>query len=105
MGMNTDPLPPLTAEEEMLVTGSRRRRCFTCNSAKLRPLIVLAREGFPPGDSRHVFSYSHNAIFGCDDCHHGYAEVRRHDCFDWVEWNDRGEVVAERIFRQGKPVK
>jgi len=92
--MNVDPLPPLTAEEELLVAGSSRRQCFTCNSAKLRPLIVLAKEGFPPGDSRHVFSYSHDAIFGCDDCRHGYAERRRHDCFDFEELYDQDQVCA-----------
>jgi hypothetical protein len=84
----------VTAEEETLVNGSSQRLCFTCRSAKLRPLIVLAKEGFPPGDSRHVFGYSHDAIFGCDDCHHGYAEIRRHDCFDFEEVYDQDQVCA-----------
>jgi len=88
------PAGPLTAQEELLVEGSSRRKCFTCRSTKLRPLIVLAKEGFPPGDSRHVITYSHDAIFGCDDCHHGYVELRRHDCFDFEEVFDQDQVCA-----------
>jgi hypothetical protein len=65
--------------------------CPACRSNNLRPLIVLAKEGFPPGDSRHNIAYSHDAIFICDDCLHGYAEKRRHDCFDFEEvWDQDG---------------
>ena len=38
----------MTPLEESLVNGSSRRLCFNCRSDKLRPLIVLAKEGFPP---------------------------------------------------------
>lgn len=84
----------MTPEEELLVKGSSRRLCFTCASANLRPLIVLSKDGFPPGDDRHVITYSHDAIYGCDDCHHGYVEARRHDCFDFEELFDQDEVCA-----------
>jgi hypothetical protein len=84
----------MTPQEELLAAGSSRRLCFTCQSPKLRPLIVLAKEGFPPGDSRHVFSYSHDAYFGCDDCPHGYVEIRRHDCFDFEDVYDQDQVCA-----------
>jgi hypothetical protein len=35
--------------------------------------------------------YSHDAIFGCDQCHGGYAEKRHHDSFDWEEVHDQDE--------------
>ena len=64
---------------------------MACPSSRLRPLILLAREGKPPGDPDHNIVYSHDAIFGCEDCHCGYAEVRRHDCFDFEEVFDQDE--------------
>ena len=88
------PQGQLTPEQELLVKGSSRWACFTCRSTKLRPLIVLAKDGFPPGDSQHVITYSHDAIFGCDVCHHGYVELRRHDCFDFEEVFDQDQVCA-----------
>jgi hypothetical protein len=84
----------MTPEEELLVKGSSRRLCFACASANLRPLIVLKKDGFPPGDARHNIGYLHDAIFGCDDCQHGYAEIRRHDCFDFEEVFDQDQVCA-----------
>ena len=88
------PTRPLTDQEKLLVSGSSRGACFTCRSTRLRPLVVLAKEGFPPGDPSHNIVYSHDAIFGCDDCHHGYVELRRHDCFDFEEVFDQDEVCA-----------
>ncbi len=84
----------MTPEEESLVKGSSRHLCFACASANLRPLIVLMKEGFPPGDPRHNIGYWHDAIFGCGDCQHGYAEIRRHDCFDFEEVWDQDQVCA-----------
>jgi hypothetical protein len=91
----------VTALEEMLVKGSSRRLCFACGSANLRPLVVLKNEGFPPGDARHNIGYLHDAIFDCDDCHHGYAEICRHDCFDSEEVWDQEMGGIERSRRSG----
>ena len=88
------PTGPLTPEQDLLVEGTSRAQCFTCRSARLRPLIVLAMDGFPPQDSRHNIGYSHDAIFGCEECHHGYVELRRHDCFDFEELYDQDHVCA-----------
>jgi len=74
-----------------LVNGSSLSRCLLCQSPRLRPLILLAREGIPPGEPGHNIVYSHDAIFGCDDCHAGYTEVRRHDCFDFEEIYDQDD--------------
>jgi len=85
---------PLTAEQDLLLKGTNRAGCMACLSTNLRPLIVLTREGFPPGDSRHSFVYSHDAIFACDVCHAGYAEIRQHDCFDFEEVFDEDSHFA-----------
>ncbi len=86
------PQSPLTPDQELLVKGTSRAKCFTCGSGKLRPLIVLQKEGFPNGDPRHHITYHHEAIFGCDDCRAGYAEIRDHDCFQYDEIWDMDSV-------------
>jgi hypothetical protein len=94
------PVSELTAEEKKLLDHSTRWMCLLCPSQQLRPLVLLAREN--PAS----FVYNHDAIFGCDLCHGGYAEVRRHDSFDWDEVHDQDEhhpLDAESIalLRQG----
>jgi hypothetical protein len=81
---------------------SGRAGCFHCKSTALRPVVVLAIEGYPPGHSRHNIGYAHDAVFVCDDCGHGYAEQRRHDCFDFEEVWDQDRICpihAEDIAR------
>jgi hypothetical protein len=82
------------AEEQELVKASTLSGCMACRSSRLRPLILLAREGKPPGSPDHNIVYSHDAMFACEDCHCGYAEVRRHDCFDFEEVFDQDEHHA-----------
>lgn len=79
------------AEEQALVKASTLRECMACHSPRLLPLMLLAREGKPPGHPDHNFVYSHDAIFGCEECPCGYAEMRRHDCFDFEEVFDQDE--------------
>lgn len=88
------PTGPLTAEEEALVEGSNLSGCMACPSTRRRPLIVLSKDGVPPGKPDHCFVYSHDAIFGCDDCHNGFAEKRRHDCGDFEDVYDQDEHYA-----------
>jgi hypothetical protein len=73
------PESELNPEEKNLVHATMRARCLACPSARLRPLILLAR------DNPASFVYNHDAIFYCDDCHSGYADKRWHDSFDWEE--------------------
>jgi hypothetical protein len=81
---------------------SSRAYCLNCKAAALRPLVVLALEGYPPADSRHNIVYAHDAIFVCGRCGAGYAEQRRHDCFDFEDvWNQDEvcPIAAEDIAR------
>jgi hypothetical protein len=66
--------------------------CPNCRGDSIRLLILLAREGYPPDDPRHNIGYTHDAIFFCESCAHGFAEERRHDCFDFEDVWDQDEL-------------
>ncbi|HEV2351070.1 MAG TPA: hypothetical protein VG028_14610 [Terriglobia bacterium] len=57
-------------------------------------MILLAREGIPPGEEGYYIVYSHDAIFLCEDCDGGFAEKRRRDSFDFEDVHDQDDHYA-----------
>jgi hypothetical protein len=77
-----------TTNEPIKTKDLGRNSCPSCKSERVQPVLLLSREGIPPGRPDHNIVYRHSVIVLCDVCRAGFLELHDHDCFDFEDvWN------------------
>ena len=67
------------------------KKCISCKSDNIKPVMIVYRKGIPHGNSAHKFSYRHIVVIACLDCECGQIEIHDHDCWSMDEVWDLDE--------------